>query len=129
MITEKEGKRVYELSIKTVMASAHFLRGYEGKCKNLHGHTWRIEVFICSETLDDLGMVADFGLLKKHLNDFVDEMDHNSLNELDFFQQHNPTTENIARYIYQQYSQKVSPLKVTKVQVWESDTSSVTYYE
>jgi 6-pyruvoyltetrahydropterin/6-carboxytetrahydropterin synthase len=111
------------------MASAHFLRGYEGKCKNLHGHTWRIEVAVANDTLNELGMVADFGVLKKELNELIDTMDHAALNEQTYFQSHNPTTENIARYIYRKYAEKVAPLKVCKVQVWESDTSGVTYYE
>ncbi len=111
------------------MASAHFLRGYEGKCKNMHGHTWKIEVFIINDQLDSLGMVADFGILKTKLNDFIANLDHAALNDLEYFQVNNPTTENIAKYIYVQYSQIIHPLQVSKVQVWESDSSSVTYSE
>lgn len=118
---------MFELSIRTVMASAHFLRGYEGKCKNLHGHTWRIEVFIVSDQLDALGMVADFGILKSQLNDFIATLDHSSLNENAYFQKYNPTTENIAKFIYDEYAKIISPLQVSKVQVWESDSSSVIY--
>jgi len=120
---------MFELSIKSHMAAAHFLRGYEGKCKNLHGHTWRIEIVLIHDVLDDLGMIADFGILKTKLNTFLSEMDHSLLNDHPSFKEKNPTTENIAKYIYDHYSSMIHPLKVKKVQVWESDTSSVIYYK
>ncbi|HBR14240.1 MAG TPA: 6-carboxytetrahydropterin synthase QueD [Candidatus Omnitrophica bacterium] len=120
---------MYELSIKGDMASAHFLRGYEGKCKNLHGHTWQIEVVIASRQLDRLGMVADFAILKKQLKEFLSSLDHMCLNELAYFKDVNPTTENIARYVYEQYAKMIHPLKIKHVQAWESSTSSVVYYE
>ena len=120
---------MFEISIKGDIASAHFLRGYEGKCKNLHGHTWKIEVTIASDRLDSIGMVADFLVLKKQLKEFLAGLDHVCLNDLAFFKDVNPTTENIAKYIYQNFGKIVTPLKIKKVQVWESDVSSVTYYE
>ncbi len=120
---------MFEISIKGDIASAHFLRGYEGKCKNLHGHTWAIEVTILSQELDKIGMVADFLVLKKQLKDFLVPIDHVCLNDLPYFQKVNPTTENIAQYIYQNFGKVILPLKIKKVQVWESDVSSVTYYE
>ena len=120
---------MFELSIKGDIAAAHFLRGYEGPCKNLHGHTWKIEVTCISSQLDSIGMVADFAMLKKHLREFLHRLDHVCLNDLDYFKEHNPTTENIARYIYANFAKEISPLKLKQVQVWESDSSSITYYE
>lgn len=120
---------MFELSIKSEIGSAHFLKGYEGKCSRLHGHNWKIEVIIIGDCLDSVGMVADFSVLKKQLNGFLLDMDHVCLNELPFFRKVNPTTENIAKYIYGNYAKVVSPLKVKNVRVWESDNSSVTYYE
>ncbi len=120
---------MFELSVQGDIASAHFLPGYEGKCKNLHGHTWKVEVSIVSNLLDDIGMVADFRVLKKQLKNFLIPMDHVCLNDLPYFQEVNPTTENIAKYIYQNFAAVVAPLKVSSVRVWESDVSSVKYYE
>jgi len=118
---------MFELSIKGDIAAAHFLRGYEGKCKNLHGHTWKIEVTIISDQLDDIGMVADFTVLKKQLKEFLETIDHVCLNDLPYFKDVNPTTENITKYIYTHFGKVIDPLKIKTVRVWESDTSSVTY--
>ena len=118
---------MFELVIKGDIASAHFLRGYEGKCKNLHGHTWKVEVYIQSSTLDKIGMVADFAILKKDLREFLMTIDHMCLNDLEYFKKVNPTTENIAKYIYENFSKTVAPLKLSKVTVWESDLCAVTY--
>ena len=91
---------MFELSVKGDIASAHFIKGHQGKCKNLHGHTWKIEVAVVSNTLDDLGMVADFAVLKRQLQEVLDPIDHVCLNELPFFKEDSPTTENVAKYIY-----------------------------
>lgn len=120
---------MYELTIKGDIASAHYLRGYEGKCKDLHGHTWKVEVVIASEELDNIGMVADFAVLKMQLKEFLTAIDHVCLNDLPYFKDVNPTTENIAKYIYTHFADVVAPLKLKQVQVWESDLASVTYYE
>ncbi len=119
---------MYELRIKETIGSAHFLRGYEGKCKNLHGHNWKVEAVIVNETLDDLGMVADFSILKSKLVEFLSTMDHVCLNDIEFFKIENPTTENMARYIFDSYQKKISPLRLKSIEVWESENSSVKYY-
>ncbi len=120
---------MFELSIRGDIASAHFIEGYQGKCKNLHGHTWKIEVTIVSDQLDDIGMVADFAVLKKQLCEVLAVIDHVCLNDLAYFKEHSPTTENIAKYIYKHFKKAIEPLRTKHVRVWESDTSSVTYYE
>ena len=120
---------MFELSVKSHIASAHFLRGYEGRCKDLHGHTWQIEVVIANEHLDKIGMVTDFAAVKKQLNEFLMPLDHVCLNDLAYFKQNNPTTENIAQYVYRNFAKVVAPLQIKRVQVWESETSSVVYYE
>ena len=120
---------MFELTIKSDMASAHFLRGYQGKCKDLHGHTWQVEVTIKSDRLDSIGMVADFAIIKKQLKEFLMALDHVCLNDLPYFKDVNPSTENIAKYIYQNFGQAIAPLKIKDVRVWESETSCVVYYE
>lgn len=120
---------MFELSIKGNIAAAHFLRGYEGKCKDLHGHTWQVEVVIAGDTLDSVGMVADFAVLKKKMKEFLSSLDHVCLNDLPYFKEHNPTTEHIAQYIYRHFGKAVAPLKIKRVQVWESPAAGVVYYE
>ena len=120
---------MFELSVRGDIAAAHFIEGHQGKCKNLHGHTWKIEVTVESDQLNDLGMVADFTVLKKKLAEVLMPIDHVCLNELPCFQEKIPTTENIAQYIYMHLKEAVAPLGVKEVRAWESDTSSVTYSE
>ena len=121
---------MFEISIKGDIASAHHLREYEGKCKELHGHTWKIEVFLRGEKLDKLGMVTDFSLLKQKFKDFLKAIDHVNLNDLDHFKSVNPTAENIAKYIFDYFGQELRPLDlvISKVQVWESDMASAIYH-
>ena len=120
---------MFELSVTTDIASAHFLRGYQGPCKNLHGHTWKVEVTVASSKLDTIGFIIDFRDIKKNLKEFLAHLDHVSLNDLPYFKDVNPTTENIAKYIYQEFVKKCRPLKLKQVRVWESESSSVTYFE
>lgn len=120
---------MFELSVRGDIASAHFIKGHEGKCRNLHGHTWKIEVTVINDRLNDLGMVADFAALKKQLQEVLGPIDHVCLNELPFFKERSPTTENIAEYIYVHFKEMIKPLDIGQVRAWESDTSSVTYRE
>lgn len=120
---------MFEITVRDHIASAHQLHGYDGPCKNLHGHTWHIEVVVIGDTLDNIGLLTDFKILKKKLKDILGPMDHVCLNDLPAFKNVNPSTENLARLIYQQFSKVCLPLKLKNVQVWESDTASVIYYE
>lgn len=119
---------MFELSVSSDFAASHMLRGYEGKCKNLHGHTWKVEVVLAGDDLNDIGMVVDFALVKKQLRGFLETLDHVHLNDLPAFKDVNPTSENIAKYIFEQFSALCRPLILKRVRVWESDTSSVTYF-
>ncbi|MCK5012613.1 MAG: 6-carboxytetrahydropterin synthase QueD [Candidatus Omnitrophica bacterium] len=120
---------MFELTVSNDIASAHFIEGHQGRCRNLHGHSWKIEVTLVSDRLNDLGMVADFAVLKKQLQEVLGPMDHVCLNELPFFKEKNPTTENIVKYVYARLKEIVSPLEIRQVRAWESESSSATYYE
>jgi len=122
---------MYSVSITDSFSAAHNLRGYEGKCENLHGHNWKIEVVISSEKLDKLGMVIDFKVLKKILGEIFSEIDHQYLNDISYFKEVNPTSENIACFIHSGISKRLTgeQLKVEKVCVWETATSYATYRE
>jgi 6-pyruvoyltetrahydropterin/6-carboxytetrahydropterin synthase len=115
---------MYKVSILADFSSAHMLRGYKGKCENLHGHNWKVRVSVYSDKLDKLGMVIDFKDLKKTVHDALEELDHKNLNDLEYFRSVNPTSENIAKYLYDRLKIKGRRLKVT---VWESDTAFATY--
>lgn len=120
---------MFELSIRSSISSAHFIPGYEGPCKNLHGHTWKIEAVFETADLDRLGMVADFVILKERFRKFLSAIDHVCLNELEYFKKNPPTAEHIAKYVYEGFSKIVQPLKIKRVEVWESEISSVAYCE
>ena len=118
---------MYSLRVEGSFSSAHNLRGYKGKCEELHGHNWRVEVVVKSQELDKIGLVIDFKELKKKLKSVLEEMDHKYLNKFGYFKKANPTSENIAKYIYKKLSLKL-PL-LSSVTVWENPTASATYEE
>lgn len=120
---------MFEASVCDHIASAHQLHGYDGPCKNMHGHTWKVEVVVCGNTLDEMGLLADFKIIKARLKQVLAPLDHVVLNDLPAFKDLNPSTENLARYIYRALSTHCAPLRLKQVQVWESDTASVIYYE
>lgn len=120
---------MYELKIVSQVAAAHQLREFQGKCEQLHGHNWKIEVYVTGDTLGEDGLLIDFGLIKKDTKKVLDELDHKFLNELEPFKKENPSSENIARYIYESLSQTLDndAIRVSKVTAWESDTACATY--
>jgi 6-pyruvoyltetrahydropterin/6-carboxytetrahydropterin synthase len=120
---------MYELKIITHFSAAHQLKEFEGACESLHGHNWKIEVYVSSETVDEAGVVIDFRALKKHVSAVVETLDHKFLNELEPFKEQNPSSENIARYVAEQLAlQLKDPVKVCRVTAWESDSACATYY-
>lgn len=120
---------MYEVAIRKRFAAAHQLRGYGGKCENLHGHNWIVEVGVEGASLDDVGLLLDFNILKGHVDDVLEELDHKYLNDHDWFKTRNPSSENLARYLHEQISARInSPgLAVTFLRVWESEDSVATY--
>ncbi len=122
---------MHEVTIETQFSSAHNIRGYEGACENLHGHNWRVQVSVRAKRLDKLGMVVDFKELKAETRELVASLDHKYLNEVPPFDKKNATAENIAEFLFKRLSKAVNDgrLKVSKVKVWESDTSSSEYFE
>lgn len=119
---------MYELSIETSFDSAHNLRGYQGSCESLHGHTYRVQVFVTGTELNKLGILVDFRELKSRLNEVISDLDHCYLNEVDAFKEINPTAENIAAYIFRCMRTSVGSV-VSKVTVWETATSAASYWE
>jgi len=116
---------MYDIEVFSSFSSAHKLRGYKGKCENLHGHNWKVGVRISSKKLDKLGMVIDFKAVKKILKDVLMGLDHKNLNETPRFKKINPTSENLADFIYGELKKRGLP--VASVSVWEADDSKATY--
>jgi 6-pyruvoyltetrahydropterin/6-carboxytetrahydropterin synthase len=120
---------MFEVTVRDHIASAHQLHGYDGPCKHMHGHTWKVEAVVCGDNLDGVGLLTDFKVLKAKLKDVLTPLDHVVLNDLPAFKDLNPSTENLARHIFRALHTHCAPLRLKQVQVWESDTASVIYYE
>ncbi len=123
---------MYLLKVEEAFEAAHNLRGYKGKCANLHGHNWIIEVEISGEKLNELGILVDFKDVKRELKAILDRLDHEYLNEISPFDKINPTAENLAKYIYEEFcSNEIfkNDAKLLAVTVYESPKSSVRYFE
>lgn len=120
---------MYEIRVSSSFAAAHQLNNYGGKCERLHGHNWKVEVYVMAGELNQVGLAIDFQDVKKALGDVVEKFDHRNLNELAEFQQDNPSSENVARLIHGGLSDLLSTHGVTvgKVSVWESDACCASY--
>ena len=119
---------MYEITIKKKFSAAHTLM-IGGKSETLHGHNFTVEVTLSSERLDDEGLVVDFRVLKGWTDEILEKLDHTFLNELSFFKGINPTSENIARFIYEKISEKIieQSYRLQKVAVGESESAKAVY--
>jgi 6-pyruvoyltetrahydropterin/6-carboxytetrahydropterin synthase len=122
---------MFDIMIEEQFSAAHQLRGYKGKCEDLHGHNWRVQVTVSSDTLNDIGMAIDFHELKALSGEVISSLDHVFLNDVFPFTEINPSSENIARWIYESIKKKLKKkgCNISSVTGWENDTSSATYYE
>lgn len=123
-----KGVAMFELMVEAQFDSAHSLRGYEGACESLHGHTYRVQARYRGEELNEIGILVDFKMMRATLKDVVSYLDHKYLNELPEFKTMNPTTENIAKFIYERMRLKLGK-GIALVSVWETPTSSASYFE
>ena len=120
----------FEVMIERNFSSAHQLRGYKGKCENLHGHNYKIEIYARGRELDNIGLLVDFGELKTAADEVVQYLDHRNINELPPFDvELNPSAENLARYILERVASRVGDerVQVYKVRCFETPTSVATY--
>ena len=121
---------MFEVMIERNFSSAHQLRGYQGKCENLHGHNYKIEIYARGRELDNIGLLVDFGELKMAADEVVQYLDHRNINELPPFDvELNPSAENLARYILERVAARVGDerVEVYKVRCFETPTSIATY--
>lgn len=121
---------MYKISVKTNFSAAHKLMGYQGNCERTHGHNWTVKAQIATKELDSIGIGYDFRKLKRHLDEIIGKFDHQYLNEIPPFNQSNPTSENLANYIFLSLKNILpSESQVVSVEVKESEKCSVIYSE
>jgi 6-pyruvoyltetrahydropterin/6-carboxytetrahydropterin synthase len=116
---------MYEVSVREHFDAAHALRGYRGKCENIHGHRFDVIVTVKVDKLDDIGLAYDFSEIKRHLREVLARFDHTSLNDIKPFTGINPSSENIAATIYGELRKRKLP--IFSIKVCESPDSCVTY--
>jgi 6-pyruvoyltetrahydropterin/6-carboxytetrahydropterin synthase len=120
---------MFEVTVHTTISASHHLRGYQGKCERIHGHNWKIEATAGAEALDGLGMAIDFGVLREHLRAVTEPLDHSDLNGLPEFSSCNPSSENLARLVFERLAARLqgAPVRLVRVRVWETEGSVASY--
>lgn len=122
---------MFELSVQGRFSAAHHLPGYDGKCAGLHGHNWGVELFVRGSQTAESGMLTDFKELRAELTSVLDELDHADLNRVERLVGVNPTSENIARFLYRSLSERLNcdTYTVARVTVRETPESAASYWE
>jgi 6-pyruvoyltetrahydropterin/6-carboxytetrahydropterin synthase len=122
---------MFQVSVEETFSAGHALRGYRGKCENVHGHNYRVRVTLAGPQLDSIGLLCDFTELKRVLRDIIGGLDHQFINDLEPFRTVNPSAENMAKYFYDEVTRHLAGLpagaRVTDTIVWETDTASAQY--
>ena len=121
---------MFEITVYSHFSGAHRLRYLRGRCEELHGHNWKIEVSVVSSRLNREGIVLDFGVLKQKVEKILKSLDHTYLNDLPYFAEREPSSEIIAKFIFNKLKTELNryPVKLKRVTAWESDTASATYF-
>ena len=122
---------MFEISVKTYFSGAHHLTGYQGTCSSLHGHNWEIEIFLRGNRTNEVGLLVDFKKVKTAVRGILDNLDHKDLNSLPMFADQNPTSENLAKYLYHELSALLNSSRCCVHQVWVSETpgTAASYWE
>ena len=125
---------MYEVTVEAGFSSGHYLRNYKGKCENPHGHNYKVFVTLVGEELDEAGLLLDFKLLKQVMRPVVEYLDHQMINDLKPFDEVNPSAENLAKYFFDETNVRLAGITSGRVRVkdctiWETDTTTATYYE
>ncbi len=122
---------MFEITVDETFAAGHALRGYKGKCENVHGHNYKVRVTLAGPELDHAGLLCDFVHVKKVIRDVVQSLDHKFLNDFSPFDTVNPSAENIAKYFYEQATgrleKQANGARIAEVTIWETDTTAATY--
>ena len=122
---------MYEVARERVFSAAHQLRNYQGSCERLHGHNWKMRVHVRAAELDALGMVIDFHVLDRLINEATADFDHRNLNEIPPFDVTNPSSENLARVVGERVAALLAAdprVRVVRCDVWENERSRASYF-
>jgi len=123
---------MFEVTVEETFAAGHALRNYRGKCENVHGHNYKVQVTFRGPELDAVGLLVDFVAVKKLIAAVVDRLDHQFLNDLPPFDRLNPSAENIAKYFYDEIGRGLEAdggVRLGQVRIWETDTTSAIYQQ
>ncbi len=120
----------YELMVQTDFSASHALRGYPGDCARLHGHNWKVELYLACTDLDEIGIAIDYKILKSALKDAISEWDHYHLNDIPPFDKINPSSENVARILYEKMAACLnnSRIHISRIAIGETCSTRVTYW-
>jgi 6-pyruvoyltetrahydropterin/6-carboxytetrahydropterin synthase len=126
---------MFEVTVEQTFAAGHALRNYHGKSEDVHGHNYRVRVTVEGEQLDSTGLLVDFLEVNRLIGGAVAYLDHRFINDLPPFDEINPSAENIAKYFYDRIDVGLRnagltnqvPVRISAIQVWETDTSSAIY--
>ena len=117
----------FELKTQMYFSAAHHLLNYDGDCENQHGHNWLVEAYVQGNKLDKSNILIDYKIIKDALKEVLNYLDHQDINELEEFKGISPSSEIIAKFIYEKMKEKINI--ISKVSVWETPTSCATYFE
>lgn len=124
---------MFEVTVEQTFAAGHALREYKGKCENVHGHNYKVQITVEGEQLNRIGLLIDFVELKRVVREVIDRLDHQFINDLEPFTVINPSAENMAKYFYDEVSRKLdnanagTPARISQIKIWETDTSIAVY--
>lgn len=129
---------MYEVRVEADFSAAHFLRDYNGKCENLHGHNYKVFAHVRGKNLNEGGMLLDFSKLKSALKKICGTLDHTNLNDIEFFEQ-NPSAERIAFFVHEKLvaelgeqgiflDKKNGGAYLYSIDVFETETSRATFF-
>jgi 6-pyruvoyltetrahydropterin/6-carboxytetrahydropterin synthase len=122
---------MFEVSSEAHFSAAHHLINYDGPCENVHGHNWRVRVIVFCSELNELGIGIDFKILKSSLAEVIKDLDHSDLNIIFDPLKLNPSSENIARYIFNKMGIFVNSefCRVARIEVSETPGNTAAYFE
>ncbi len=125
---------MFEVTVEDTFAAGHYLRNYKGKCENPHGHNYKVRVTLAGRELDKAGLLLDFKDLKEVMKPVIDRLDHQMMNDVAPFITLNPSAENLAKFFYDETNALLlkttnGRVRVKDVTIWETDTTTATYYE
>jgi 6-pyruvoyltetrahydropterin/6-carboxytetrahydropterin synthase len=125
---------MFEVTVEDSFAAGHYLRNYKGKCENPHGHNYKVRVTLQGRELDQAGLLLDFKDLKTVMRPTIDRLDHQMMNDIEPFKTLNPSAENLAKYFFDETNSRLKSatsgrVSVKVVTIWETDTTTATYFE